>query len=889
MKHIFLFQRFFASLLLLAVSTLSWAYDFAVDGIYCNKNSDGKSVTVTYGSTKHNSYSGSITIPASVIYSSKIYRVTGIGISAFRDCTGLTSITIPNTVTSISDEAFYNCSGLVSVTIPEGVISIGYEAFRGCSGLTSVVIGNSVKSISAFAFSGCSGLTRAEFGSIENLCKISFNSYESNPLNFANHLYIKGEEVKDLVIPSNVKTIGKYAFYNCSGLKTVSIKSGVTSIGDEAFRNCDGLTSIEIPNSVTSIGSIAFCDCDGLTSVSIPESVTNIGGSAFGDCSSLISVAINSDAILSKSYSIQGGNGGISSIFAHSVKEFTIGESVTSIGDNTFYNCSGLTSINIPNSVTRISKSAFTSCYKLSDITINSNAVLSKSYSSSDNLNDIFPNLVSKRYIIGGDVTSIGDYAFYNVDITSVVIKNGVKKIGRYAFANCATMKYISIPESVHFVGVGAFENCQGVFYDNLNLRYVEDCLIEVLDKTLSTYTIEEGTNLIADGVFSNMTNLKILTIPDGITSIGGNAFYNCSGLTSISIPKSLTYIGNSAFNNCTSLKSIKIPEGMLSISSSAFSGCSSLASIIIPNSVLNINGEAFKGCSSLASVIIPNNVTNIGNSAFSECISLTSIIIPENVVSIGEKAFSACSGLISITLPKSIASVGKEILNGCSNLMSVTCKAANIPITGENAFYEVPQRQATLYVPEGSIDAYKEAEQWNKFRTILPISGSDPEIPQCAKPTIKYNNGKLSFESETEGVDFVSEIMDSDVKKHNGAEIDLTVTYNLTVYATKAGYDNSEVATATLCWIDASPEGEGFVNGVAELEARPVILQTRGNIIDITGVKDGEEIKVYGVGGQLAGSAKASDESVSVSTTLNGGSIAIVKIGEKSVKIVMK
>jgi hypothetical protein len=210
------------------------------------------------------------------------------------------------------------------------------------------------------------------------------------------------------------------------------------------------------------------------------------------------------------------------------------------------------------------------------------------------------------------------------------------------------------------------------------------------------------------------------------------------------------------------------------------------------------------------------------------------------------------------------------------------------VPVTGDAVFGNVPYANTNLYVNKDYVDAYKLVAPWNYFWNILP-NEDVPGTPQCGTPTIKYANGKLTFESETEGVEFFSTITDSDINSYSGAEVDLTVTYNVTVYATKVGYNKSEVASATLCWIDASPEGEGFVNGVAELEARPVILQTRGNIIDITGVKDGEDIKVYGVGGQLAGSAKASDESVSVPTTLNSGSIAIVKIGEKSVKIVMK
>jgi len=177
--------------------------------------------------------------------------------------------------------------------------------------------------------------------------------------------------------------------------------------------------------------------------------------------------------------------------------------------------------------------------------------------------------------------------------------------------------------------------------------------------------------------------------------------------------------------------------------------------------------------------------------------------------------------------------------------------------------------------------------EALSQLKKSISIVVSDSK--KCAKPTISYQNGQLVFNSETAGVEFKSSITDTDIKDYTSSSILLNVTYNISVRATKTGYLDSDVATATLCWIEASPEGEGLINGVAQMEARPVILQTRGNIIDITGVKDGEDIKVYGVGGQLAGSAKAYSDGASVSTTLNSGSIAIVRIGEKSVKIVMK
>ena len=258
---------------------LASAEPVEIGGIWYNLVSKVKQAEVT--KKPSGKYSGAIEIPDKVTYNGSEYSVTSIENSAFNSCRGLTSVTIPNSVTSIEPRTFYGCSGLTSITIPNSLTSIGKDAFRGCSGLTSVYITD-----------------------LESWCKIAFNDYASNPLCYAHHLFLNGAEIKDLVIPNSL-----------------------TSIGDDAFRGCSGLTSITIPNSVTSIGDYTFCDCSGLTSITIPNSVTSIGGDAFWGCSGLTYI--------------------------------TIPNSVTSIGEYAFKGCSGLTSVTIPNSLTSNRKPCF--------------------------------------------------------------------------------------------------------------------------------------------------------------------------------------------------------------------------------------------------------------------------------------------------------------------------------------------------------------------------------------------------------------------------------------------------------------------------------------------------------------------------------------------------
>ena len=218
--------------------------------------------------------------------------LTSIGDYAFEGCSGLTSITIPNSVTSIGYQAFYGCSGLTSVTIGNSVTSIGWCAFSGCSGLTSVTIPNSVTSIGNYAFDGCSGLTSVTIGN--SVTSIGYQAF------------CGCSGLTSVTIPNSVTSIENGAFESCSGLTSITIPNSVTSIENYAFRNCSGLTSITIPNSVTSIGWCAFSGCSGLTSVTIPNSVTSIGERAFDGCSGLTSVIIPNSVTTIGRYAFYG-------------------------------------------------------------------------------------------------------------------------------------------------------------------------------------------------------------------------------------------------------------------------------------------------------------------------------------------------------------------------------------------------------------------------------------------------------------------------------------------------------------------------------------------------------------------------------------------------------
>ena len=201
----------------------------------------------------------------------------------------------------------------------------------------------------------------------------------------------------------------------------------------------------------------------------------------------------------------------------------------------------------------------------------------------------------------------------------------------------------------------------------------------------------------------------------------------------------------------------------------------------------------------------------------------------------------------------------------------------------------------ATLYVPTGKKEAYKATGGWKDFVFIEEGTGGGsgdeptPGVETCAKPTISYSKGKLTFNSETEGAVCHSTITDADITSYSSNEIELGVTYIISVYAAKTGWYNSETATATLCWIDQEPKTEGITNGIAQVPALAVLIQTEGGNIRVEGAEDGTLISVYGINGTQMGSAVSENGTANIGTSLQAGNVAIVKVGEKSVKVLVK
>ena len=337
------------------------------------------------------------------------------------------------------------------------------------------------------------------------------------------------------------------------------------------------------------------------------------------------------------------------------------GYEVKKISDGAFQNCTGITSIVIPDSVISIGVSTFSGCTSLAEITVSPD---NKNYSSVDGVlfNKDGSELIvypkgngRSAYTVPDGVTSIGDSAFSGcTSLAEIVIPDSVTSIGVFAFFGCTSLSKVDLPKKLTTIEAGTFRDCT-----SLKEIVIPDSVTEI--------RCNWGL-----GAFSGCTSLSKVDLPKNLTTIESHTFSGCTSLAEITIPDSVTEIGESAFSGCTSLSKVKLSNNLRIIQERTFSGCTSLAEIDIPDSVTEIGWSAFEGCTSLAEIAIPDSVTSIGGSAFSGCTSLAEIAIPDSVTSIGGFAFSGCTSLSKVDLPKNLTMIEGYTFSGCSSLESI-------------------------------------------------------------------------------------------------------------------------------------------------------------------------------------------------------------------------
>ena len=431
-------------------------------------------------------------------------------------------VVIPKTiegyaVKKISDRAFQNCTGITSVVIPDGVMIIGEFVFSGCTSLAEIVIPDSVTGIGEWAFSGCTSLA-------------------------------------EITIPDSVTSIGGYAFSDCTSLTEIVIPDSVTSIGVCAFSGCTSLSKVDLPKNLTGIYSGVFSGCTSLTEITIPDSVTSIGGSAFSGCTSLAEITVSPN---NKNYSSVAGvlfNKDVSELIVYPKgngrSAYTVPDGVTSIGGSAFSGCTSLAEIVIPDSVTSIGDSAFSGCTSLAEIVIpdsvTSIGVFAFSGCTSLSKVDLPKTLTTIEAGTFRDCTSLKE----------IVIPDSVTEIrskweynGCYgAFSNCTSLESITIGRGVESLGDEWIASC----------RRLENITVSPENKTYSSVDgvlfNKDKSELSAYPIGNKRSSY---TIPDGVEKIGKKAFYGCRYIESLTIPVSVAEIEASALGNCYDIRAV--------------------------------------------------------------------------------------------------------------------------------------------------------------------------------------------------------------------------------------------------------------------------------------------------------------------------------------------
>ncbi|MBQ4385916.1 MAG: leucine-rich repeat domain-containing protein [Kiritimatiellae bacterium] len=501
--------------------------------------------------------------------------------------------------------------------IPEGVTKISRGAFAGQYAISSITIPSSVRQVGSGAFEGTHWIT-VYTADISSWCRINFEDMYANPLCYGRgYLVANGELLQgELTIPSDVSSVGPYAFAGCKTLTKVTIGENVRRIGERAFYGCSDVTSLVIADSVSRIGDAAFGGCLGLadsdgftivrdvlygysgesSTVSVPENVYEISGSAFSGRTNITSIAIG-DSVRCIGNSAFSG--------CSCLRDITIPNSITNIGSSAFYKCSALNTIEIPEAIKIIGSSMFYGCDGLTNMTIP----------------------------IG--VTKIESSAFNNCSrLTSITIPDSVMRIGSYAFYGCSNLTSVTIPSSVASIDALAFSGCKGL--TRVNISDLQSwCNI--------SFSWDESNPLYyAHNLYLNGELLTELKIPDGVSRLGNYLFYGCTNLTSISLPSSLTSIGYSTFEGCDRVRSVTIPQYVCSSGlSSAFpySIYKAIENVTINEAVTNITGYAFSGCSGLSGITFECDEPTVSSSSFSGVPSSCYAFVP-----VGKQGYEADS-----------------------------------------------------------------------------------------------------------------------------------------------------------------------------------------------------------------------------------------------------
>ena len=594
----------------------------------------------------------------------ELQNVSAIGASAFSGCTGLTSLTIPNSVSEIGAFAFSGCTGLTSFTVPNSVSSIGASAFSGCTGLTSFTIPNSVSEIGASAFSGCTGLS-------------------------------------SLTIPSSVNAIGAEAFGDCINLAEITIAEGETSISISndgfkntplktlfLYRNINGrpfeyistLQELTLGKSMTSIGSNAFCGCSGLGNLTIPNSVMSIEDNAFSYCTGL--------------------------------RRVTIENGVSEIASRAFSECSELRQVSLPPSLKKIANDAFAGCANISSMLIDGD--FEYTYKSQYYNYDYFitqnsstPLNIDKVFWLRNTTPKVkGEVTYVSTSNASTD-----EQLKRYDFLSSRFEK-----DGVIYIPVSPSQRTAMV----VDVDYGQHQDSIVIPQTVNYKGIDLKVIDSGNYSFSRYEDVAHFNIEAPLPSIPDGFAYKCGLLKEFTVNGSQTYIGKHAFEDCVSLADFvmldwttDVEVGIDAFRNAGLKNLRQGRQLVYPDLEAN---SPFASNATLETVWLTDIPTSVGPYEFKDCPKLSKVNIGDRVEEIGHYAFSGCRAIESFAFGSSVTRIDEEAFSDCTGMRNLYAEPVTPPVCGSQALDDINRWECTLHVqPESEAD-YAAAPQWKEF-----------------------------------------------------------------------------------------------------------------------------------------------------------------------------
>lgn len=626
---------------------------------------------------------------------------------------------------------FSGSQKLTSVVIGDHVTSIGDNFFNGCAGMQSLSVGAVLQSIGENAFLGCTGLQRVELKNLSAWCRFNFGSEEQNPLYYAKNLYMDGNLVTDLTLPSGVAAVGDYAFYGCDKLTAVALPASVETIGIGAFgectalkdltfedgsskltlvtgngdrpfrnapietlylgRNIDGLyfpddlaslRKVTVGNDVTEIKSELFVNSTDLQEVHISDLVAwcgidfedsdcnplSMAHKLYVDGSLLTGLAIPSSISVVKPYTFYGGE---------CFTSLSLHDGITDMGEYAFYGCSGLTSVDLPAGVATLNPCVFAGCSGLASVTIPANIkkINSSAFADCTGIKQVVFEDSQEELLVDG----IYNYPlFYNSAIEKMYIGRNISG---------TTGSVMSVDYRLSSLTIGSMVTKIDKIFAGSSLGnpdahtpFLDELIIEDSDMPLP----------IAQGVWYSWG-----TVDGTSLYLGRNVEYEYKSapfgvlLGSVELGEKVTEISPYMFSGCDRLESVIINGTVDEIGEAAFQYCSSLTSFDVPESVVSIRDNTFQGCAGLTYFDIPATVASIGASAFEDCTGLFSLRFESGseISGIAARTFCGCTGLLAINLPESVTSIGESAFQDCSALTDLHLSQA-VNSVGNRAFY---------------------------------------------------------------------------------------------------------------------------------------------------------------------------------------------------------